>query len=253
MKRFPVMIIFGIIIICALCVINSTSGISLFHVNREVEMRVANSENAFISLPDVICLNIIATKQTAKYYILFAIPDLGIEKNIVEAMRTEDLTENTKTNENTRIKENAGYEENIESEEIKEAKCSLLTEEKVYVKTEETIKIDYITNSFKIKNNMVDDIELVNITFNDQCLKSNNDSIMLERGKETNIFVEYSDIDVDIFKDSVLEESHAILCFEWDKGRTTIYKNVLVNVEIKEETLEQQIVEQIVEVSDANE
>lgn len=253
MRRFLGMSILGIIIICSLCVVNSSSGILLFHANRGVEMRVVNSENAFISLPDVICLNIIATKQTVKCYILSPIPDLGIVKNIAEAMNTEDLAENTKTNQNTRIKENAGYEENIESGEIKEAKCSLLTEEKAYVKTEKTIKIDYITNSFKIKNNMVDEIELVNITFNDHRLKANNDSIILERGKETNIFVEYSDIDVDILNDNILEESQAILCFEWDKGRSTIYKNVLVNVEIKEETLEQQIVEQIVEVSDANE
>jgi len=60
--------IFVIIIACALSIVNSSSGVSQFQSNRGVAMKVVNSEEAFISLPEVINLDITVSRQIINYY-----------------------------------------------------------------------------------------------------------------------------------------------------------------------------------------
>ena len=51
-------VVFVLIVVCALSIVNSASGISQFSSSREVKMRVADPRNAFISLPEMLEINI---------------------------------------------------------------------------------------------------------------------------------------------------------------------------------------------------
>ena len=45
-------IVTAIVAVCALSIVNASSGLSQFSAGRDVKMMVADSENAFISLPE---------------------------------------------------------------------------------------------------------------------------------------------------------------------------------------------------------
>ena len=50
-------IVTAIVAVCALSIVNASSGLSQFSAGRDVKMMVADSENAFISLPEKIEVN----------------------------------------------------------------------------------------------------------------------------------------------------------------------------------------------------
>ncbi len=51
-------VVFVLIVVCAFSIVNSASGVSQFSSSREVKMRVADPRNAFISLPEMLEINI---------------------------------------------------------------------------------------------------------------------------------------------------------------------------------------------------
>lgn len=60
--------VFVVLVAWVLTMVNSSSGISQFASSRETKMKVVNSEDAFISLPEIIEIDVKLLKKTMNYY-----------------------------------------------------------------------------------------------------------------------------------------------------------------------------------------
>ncbi|WP_335417387.1 hypothetical protein [Bacillus sp. JJ1566] len=88
-------ILFAVTVFCMLVIVIKSSGISQFDADRDVSMQIADEENAFITLPESIILNINVTKLSTDYY----------TKEMI-LNRTEESTTITDVDHNLVIKNN---------------------------------------------------------------------------------------------------------------------------------------------------
>jgi len=233
-------IVFPIIILCAICVVNSSSGLSQFQTKKGVQMKIVDSKDAFISLPKVIDMDIKVIKQIINYYKLSTIfisekydsslvdeqgDDLAGSGNQLATMESSSETETFSSNEDTGVTgktESSGGGEKKVAVEIKEL-----------VGTEERVDIKGNKCEITIKNNMCSDIRLEKIEFDDPYLQSDRDELFLGVGDKCVVTITYNNPGI-IDGDEGVEkfESKATLYFSWDKGKSTIYEDVIINITI---------------------
>ncbi len=218
--------VFVVLVAWVLTMVNSSSGISQFASSRETKMKVVNSEDAFISLPEIIEIDVKLLKKTMNYYKFITIEPK--DKN-------ESQTDTVTPLEPVKIAE---PKETIEvTEIIKVVEKNNPITIKEFLRSEETIEITGVKSNLVIGNNMRDQIELVDIVFDNPKLKINYSTYLLEMGEQINIPVIYEGADIL----EVNDENHiskAILSFQWNSGKSTIYKDVIVNFKVSEEIIE---------------
>lgn len=222
-------IIFPIIILCALSIVNSSSGVSQFQTSRGVQMKVVNSEDALISLPKAINMDIKVIKEIIYYYQLSTIyisesegtGDLVGSDSQTEATKEPDQTVETSTKEIS------------ESMETEERKVEVVIKE--LVDTEERVNIRGNECKVTIKNNMCSDIRLEKIEFDDPYLQSDGNGLFIGVGDKCDVTITYNKNPDIIDDDEGIEEfeSKATLFFSWDKGKSTIYEDVIINLTIE--------------------
>jgi len=231
-------IVFPIIILCALCVVNSSSGISQFQAKKGVQMKIVDSKNALISLPNVIDMDIKVIKQVINYYKLstiYILNELDPENEMVDGLDEPDnqlaaIELQTQT-EAFSLSEDADQTENVEPSEVGERKVAV--EIKELINTEEMVDIIDNECTINIKNNLCSDIRLEKIEFDDPYLMSDGDGKFIGVGDTCNITITYNNPDI-IDGDEGLKkiESMATLYFSWEKGKAIIYEDVMVYITI---------------------
>lgn len=208
--------IFGFIIALALSVVNSSSGISQFSSNREVGMRVVDSENALISLPEVIEVDVTMLERTIEYYKLITITNTEEEEQEEgngEVIQMDD----TETNSPQVIRE--------------------------IVDTFIETKLINTNNTFTIKNNMPHSIDIISIEENKGLLDFNLKDYQIQPWESIIVTIEYIG-DIGEWADDICqwEENLEIeLYFKWDGGNSIIYKDVVINYLKIGETIEMEI------------
>lgn len=243
-------IIFSIIILCALNIVNSSSGVSQFHTNRGVEMRVVDSEDALISLPKEIVMDIRVLRQIINYYKLSTIyvsekSDANLEtEGINDSAETDSQSGAAELSSQIDALDTADTADAIESSEVPEVKeTKVAVEVKELVDTEEKIDITGNRCNLIIKNNMGSNIRLEKIEFDDPCMQSHVDGLLIGVGDNVKVTINYND-NTGIYNGSAGTnqfESKATLCFTWDKGKSTIYQDVIINVTIEDKESEEVI------------
>lgn len=231
-------IVFPIIILCALCVVNSSSGISQFQAKKGVQMKIVDSKNALISLPNVIDMDIKVIKQVINYYKLstiYILNELDPENEMVDGLDEPDnqlaaIELQTQT-EAFSLSEDADQTENVEPSEVGERKVAV--EIKELINTEEMVDIIDNECTINIKNNLCSDIRLEKIEFDDPYLMSDGDGKFIGVGDTCNITITYNNPDI-IDEDEGLKkiESMATLYLSWEKGKAIIYEDVIVYITI---------------------
>lgn len=202
--------VFVITIICGLCVVKSSAGISQFSANRDIKMEIVNSKDAFIAVPDVINLELTTLKETTNYYDLIL-----LDEDEDKAISSKDVI-----------------------------KIDDILYKKGLVKTEETIEIKNITHNLTIVNNMSKDLELVSVTLGTPMLQINYDQFPIKPGEEKvfTITKNPSYIDSDIIN-NISSTSEATLDFKWNGGQSTIYVNVDISFLEKENIINKDLYE----------
>lgn len=235
-------VIFSTIIFCALNIVNSSSGVSQFQTSRGVEMRVVDSEDALISLPKSISMDINVIKQIINYYTISTIYVPEKSENILEVSEADgsiktdiqlDSVESTIQTEAADTGEAAEAIENSEFQEVRDTKVAI--EVKELVNTEEKINVTGNRCNLIIKNNMGSDIRLEKVEFDDPCLQSGGNGLFIGVGDSANVTINYNDTPDILNGDKSIKEleSKAILFFSWNKGQSTIYQDVIINVTIE--------------------
>jgi hypothetical protein len=199
--------------------VKSSSGVSHFISEKDISMKVVNSNDALIALPDIIYIRVEAIQKITKYFNKNAAVN---EKNEdVENEKNEDV-ENKKINEN---KVNEEIEKNASIEPIK---------------IEEVTVLKNVYNNLTIKNNMSDFIKLSGITFNSDVIKVDNYQMFLGSGDDQaiNLTIE-TNSDHTLNTDNIGASSSAVLYFNWNNGCAIIYKDVVIDLVIEEEIIEE--------------
>ncbi len=200
-KIFKNASIFILVTIYALTIVNASSGISHFNSEREVEMRVVDSENALIGLPEKIEINYLIEKQPINYY----------KERHIEKSEDKNLEKS---------------QEDLEPERIKEQVAS----EIVFEVVKDSVEI-------KVKNNLHDAIILDSIEFKDPNLTLEDDGIgILGSQREGYLIIKYENSEGLEGLEAGIKtiESSAILHFSWDGGSSSIHKDIIIEIEVVE-------------------
>ncbi|NLO82224.1 MAG: hypothetical protein GX094_04075 [Clostridiales bacterium] len=174
-KFLKIFIVIAVIAVCASGTANTSSGVSQFILSREAKMRVADSENAFISLP-----------KTIKMYI--------------KVLNGEDKDDVKSTSNQQRL-------------------------------TEDVINI---RGDFTVKNNLSNSIKLKRIYFEELNIGVDLYEFTIESGEEKKVSINgtfsYNGKD-NINGGTKSQSAKAVLFFEWDGGKSDIYKDVAIYIE----------------------
>lgn len=189
-------------LLVSLIYVNSSSGISVFDSKREVNMKVVNSSNALIAIPDVINLNIKLLKTRTNYYEL-AFPE---NKEAIDLIDKSNLLE-----------------------------INNVLLEKSLIKTDEVFTITDVADNLNIKNNLNTDLYICKISFDNPLLSSNYDSSLILPGDERAFPINIrNEKEINIIE-QLDNTTNAEMEFQWNGGNSIIYVNINIIAQVNEE------------------